>query len=68
MEKKAMNFSSVNEPKLEPILRFTCLEFIRQAEESFVKALQAEQIGEELESQELCLLKQDFLSDLDAEK
>ena len=64
LEKKAVTFSTEIDPKLTPVMHHSCQEFVSEAEDQFIKMMYTESIGDELESQELCLLKHDYLTDL----
>ena len=64
LEKKTVNFGNEIQQKLTPVLHHSCQELSREAERRFVQMLQSEGVAAELESQELCLLKQDYLSNL----
>ena len=45
-------------------MHHSCQELVSEAEDQFIKMMYTESIGDELESQELCLLKHDYLTDL----
>ena len=52
---------------ITPIMNTLSQEFTEESELQYLKVLQETQLSRDLESQELCLLKSDFLSDLHGE-
>jgi len=61
-----LSFSNDLQPRVTPIIRHICREFAQEAETELVSLMRDVALSEELESQELCLLKHDYLSDLKA--
>ena len=61
-----LTFTNEVYPKMRPVIQHVCKEFVEQSEKEFLAMIQADGIKDELESQELCLLKHDYLSDLKA--
>ena len=50
LEKKLLTFTNELQPKIRPVLIHVCKEFVEEAEGELLSHMQADQIGDELES------------------